>query len=460
MEAFFNKHILALLVISEILFAVNIGLGIWVGLLKKRIKKLQAQNNQDTLSIEKLSTQLQNHQKVSNKTKQHIESGTLVNEQRIKNLERFRKLYFELNDRLTQEAGNAKEADEQVAELNRLLDQQTIMIDKLKQSLEEYSEKYVLEHDMRVSLETTIKEMEGNTDQLHEELQITNKKLTSATMLEKELEHYRGRVDELEQTERQYLRESQKYQNELDDIHARMENPTPFGVVKLTEIEQLSSKLSKKEKEITSLRNECDTIAKQYEDLAASSLKKLEDMKRANMEEQINVQQMQFILEQSARALEEKSQEVKRLEEKILQGGLEASAETRELYNQQLAEQSELEVTFFDTADKVSQQLDGKPSEQMKELKQSLEEKRSNLRDERRELIDLHEDGNLFTDGGQENSSNSSEILKKENQRLQQKVARLQKKEEELVRKNKEITRLNKELEELEQKYLELVDAS
>ncbi len=449
MSDFIQNSNLLLLLFCEILFAAHVGMGIWVALLRNKIK----QQNSELEQREQAQLDQSEAPQASPEEIAGSDTGQaqLVNEQRIKNLERFRKLYLELSDKLEGEVANREAQDKQLAELNRLLNSQNHVITTLKRSIDEISNKYSLEQDSRAHLESQITKLEDNADALKDELERANKRLLRDSMLEDEISHFKDRVFELEQSERQLIHEAQNYRQALEENQNWQENPHPYGKVDIAEMDQLTSKLAQKDKEISLLRSECDTIAKQYEELASSSLTQIESMQTTTTEEQINIQQLQTILDQSARALEEKKQEVQQLEQALLAQNSSPTDETKEQYKQKLTQQNELEVTFFDTVEQAVELFDDIATDEMKILKQSMNEKSDSLKMERNELLNVREQVKL-------DNPTSTQQLQEENQKLKQQIEQYKRRTQQLQQKEKEIMRLNFELEKLENKYLELID--
>ncbi len=456
MNVFSNNLDLSLLILCEVLFVVHIMMGVWVGLLRHRIRKMKLKSAGQEKNIEWLESQLKLQKEGSQAVKESLSNGGQANSQRLQNLERFKSLYFKVNNSLHDKIHEHNELKKEIDELNQILNNQNNVISDLKNNINKISGKYSAEVNIRDELENHLCNLENTSDTLKQKLHRANQKLIDTPNLEKELARYKSSSEEYEHSERLLQSKLRSYKDELDEIHSRMENPHPYGAVKITEIEDLSHKLKKKEHELKQLRNECDTIARQYEMLATSSLKKQQAIQSKSASEKENAQKLESILKENARALEVKNQEIAALEMLIFDSGIRnIPSDSKAQYNKQISERATIEQALFNAAEEASVFFDKNSRAQMEQLQTSLTEKREALKQGFNEVETLHQNKSVLT---QASTNDNSQVLASENTKLKRQLEHFKQKSAELPKKDAEIMKLNEAVNQLEKKYLDLLN--
>jgi DNA repair exonuclease SbcCD ATPase subunit len=385
------------------------------------------------------------------------EQQLVTQQQRIDNLERFRGLYFELDKRISGEAADMQARDAQLQELCGVVSAQDTLIRELKDSVQEWVDKYGLAEAVRENLERTIAQLEDNADTLRRQLQQAERQQVQAALTGEELAHYKERVARLEDAERKLQREAQGYRSELEQIGPGLRGPNPYGQVRLVEIEHMSRQLKKKEDEIRHLRDECETIARQYEALASTSMKSVSEDTQVSTEQRARLQQLQASLAQTSAALAQKQAECEQLEglyQRLKNSGSKSAAD---LMESSFAERRELESQMRELAEQAEIFADDSSTRELADLRRALREKETVLETLRRTYQELKEqfievaseDANLKTD---------FEQLKKDNAGLRLQLIALRRDADQAQVQEAQVKKLRQELSDLEIRYLKLAE--
>jgi chromosome segregation ATPase len=387
----------------------------------------------------------------------------VTQKQRIDNLERFRDLYFELDKRMSGEAAEVQARDEQLQELCNVVSAQDTLIRELKDSVQEWTDKYGLAAVVRNNLEQTIAQLEDNADTLHRQLQQAERQQVQAALTGEELEHYKARVARLEETERKLQREAQGYRSELEQVAGPgPRGPGSYGQVRLVEIEHMSRQLKKKEDEIRHLRDECETIARQYEALVATSMKNASMKDGAgdgpiSAEQRARLQQLQESLAQTSAALAQKQAECEQLEGLYQRLKNAESKSAAELMDNSLAERRALESQVRELAEQAEIFADDSSTRELADLRRALREKETVLETLRSSYQELKEQ---FVEVASEDASLKTDFeqLKKDNASLRLQLIALRRDADRAREQEAQVKKLRQELADLEERYLKLAE--
>lgn len=446
---------------AQLWFIAAIALMLYALFLRKQAKRLSQDLTSANETIEQLQQPSESHGGSSAQAESDDHSGAdqqaliLSYQQRIKNLEKFRSLFFELEKKLNSELGNHANDDERLQDLIRLTAEQERVIAALKNSIEEISRKYSLEHDAKEKLQHHMETLNQSSEALKQKLEGAEKELVKINILETELDHYRKRINELEDSERLLQRKTHELQRDAEALGELKRNPHPYGEVKIQEIEHLSATLQKKEQEIKNLRSECETVARQYEQLATQSVRSIDELTKASQEEQINLQQMQAILERSAVEIAEKDKEIATLESLCMQLKGQDSVNAQQLLDKSIQDRADLQDAIFDIGEKVGK-LDTDNQEQLSQLRSTIEEHDQRLAASRADYRETKDESDQkFSDA--DLMEQELEQLRKENRSLKQSNNTSRRLQKELQERDQEIESLRDEIAMLEERCLELL---
>lgn len=272
-----------------------------------------------------------------------------------------------------------------------------------------------------------------------------------------EMNRYRERVHELESIEVRLQHELVDYRRRVTELESRPLAAPKHGVVRLKEIEDLSARLNQREDEIRRLRQECETIGLQYEELAMKSLEiageggELTDAQKEQLEE------LKRKLEENSAALARKKAECEMLENHYLE--LEENAElikASEKLQQSFMECDVLSLQQSDLHSQVESAVDQDAAEEMAKLRQTLADAEAALIDIR---ADYKEIKDQFVEIAQEEGAlrQSKEELEQECETLRREVNALSDVRKELATQQEELAKVRKEYSTMESRYLALV---
>lgn len=211
---------------------------------------------------------------------------------RVANLERFRRLYFDLESRMDQQLLATAEiaAETPIDEAAQFR-----QIDEMQASLDAAARQLSAEKHGKSELYALIDSLQRGTESLRQQLQFAKNQRRLAEQSLLELKRYKMRAETLE-TKAVHL------QQELAAHRARLPEVSPHP---LAALEQLQQQLQDKDREIRHLKIECDTVATQYEELATQHVAGASD---AQMTE------MKRLLDEHRAALTRKQAEIDMLE--------------------------------------------------------------------------------------------------------------------------------------------------
>lgn len=395
----FRKEFIFIL-IAEVFFlglvAALVGLLINRRKLRKERERSAALNNEIATIRQRLELTHQHLQSANNQIKALSNTSSkndplLLNyQQRIANLEKFKELYFELEDRLAQVSGDLKASND-------------------------------------VAIEVT------------------------------ESDRYKERVRVLEANEARLQQELIGYTRRIQELEAR-QSSKPYGAVRVREVDELSDRLHQRESEIRRLRQECETIGLQYEELAAKSLEIVSSREDLTDDQKAQLENLRRMLEENAAALARKQAECEMLENCYLELENNAqSGEAEEQLQQSQVECNALNEKRLNLGSQVEQTLESDAAEELIKLRQELANKEALLSDVREEYKEIKEQ---FVEVAQEQDElrKSNELLKHECEKLRHELEELNAVHLEVASQQKELEKLRSEYSKMESRYVALVE--
>ncbi|MFT3930402.1 MAG: hypothetical protein QM709_08925 [Spongiibacteraceae bacterium] len=382
------------------------------------------------------------------------ESTLLQNyQQRIANLEKFKELYFELEERAFQTENNG----EQVEQLQKLVEAQNQSIANLQNKLAIVSKNYGLELDLTEQLREQLQGLEESTDALQSNLERAQQQRDQAAMTAQDIERYRKRVRDLEVTETRLQQEVATNARRVKELESTRSHEPGYGAVRIREVEELNSRLKQRENEIRRLRQECETVGLQYEELAAKSLAMAAERDDLSDDQKAQVEQLKRMLEENAAELARKQAECEMLENCYLeleQGGeLEEAAERMQ---QSYAERNVLQEKRRDLNTQLATTATPDMVEELARLQQALADREASLNEVRSEYREIKEQ---FIQIAQEEGElrETQEALKQECEKLRSELSQLKDSRQELIDQQEELEKLRVEYAKMESRYLALV---
>ncbi len=268
---------------------------------------------------------------------------------------------------------------------------------------------------------------------------------------------YRERVRELETTERRLQEELVVHTRRIQDLEARQSSAPLFGAVRIKEVEEMNQRLKERESEIRRLRQECETIGVQYEELAAKSLELASGRDDLSDEQKAQLETLKQSLEENSAALARKQAECEMLENYYLE--LEQTAQSNEAatrMQQSYAERNTLQQQRRDLSGQVEFAANPEAAVEMSKLRDTLAEKESALNDIRKQYREIKEQFVAVAEEEDELRS-SNELLKQECDALRHELAEIKTAHQQIADEKKELERLRAEYSKMESRYLALV---
>ena len=271
-----------------------------------------------------------------------------------------------------------------------------------------------------------------------------------------EVNRYRERVQELESIEVKLQHELVDYRRRVSELESNRPTGPAHGVVRLKEIEDLSARLQQREGEIRRLRQECETVGLQYEELAMKSLAIAGEGGELTPAQKAQLEELKQKLEENSAALARKKAECEMLENHYLE--LEENAEllkASEKLQQSTAECDVLATQQVDLHNQVENAVDQGAAEEMAKLRQTLADTEAALAVMRDDYKEIKEQ---FIEVAQEEGKlrQSKEVLEQEQETLRREVAALSEVRQELASQQEELIKVRNEYSKMESRYLAL----
>lgn len=272
-----------------------------------------------------------------------------------------------------------------------------------------------------------------------------------------EMNRYRERVQELESIEVRLQHELVDYRRRVTELESRRPTAPAHGVVRLKEIEEMSARLQQREGEIRRLRQECETVGLQYEELAMKSLAIAGEGGELTAAQKAQLEELKQKLEENSAALARKKAECEMLENHYLE--LEENAElikASEQLQQSVAECDALAIQQLDLHSQVENAVDQDAAEEMAKLRETLVKTEAALTEMRDDYKEIKEQ---FVEVAQEEGElrQKKQALEQECEALRGEVAALSEVRQELASQQEELVKIRAEYSKMESRYLALV---
>lgn len=450
--------------LAEGCFLALVGVGVWLLATRRQLREEQRKSARYSEEISGLRQRLELVHQHLHKANDRIaelentqspqDDALLQNyQQRIANLEKFKELYFELDERLAQTQSDS----EQVSQLQKLVEAQNQSIDNLQARLKVVSKNYGMELDLTEELREQIQSLQESSGALKSNLESAQEQRDRAKMDAQAAKRYKKRASDLEVTEKRLQQELMAHSRRVKELESKPSPVATYGAVRIREVEDLSSRLQQRESEIRRLRQECETVGLQYEELAAKSLAMATQRGDLSDDQKAQLEQLKRTLEENAAELARKQAECDMLENCYLeleQGG--ELDETVERMQQSYAERNELHTQRRDLNTQVATTAVPEMVEELAKLRQALAEKEASLNEIRNEYREIKEQ---FVQISQEEGElrETQESLRQECEKLRSEVSQLSASRQELIDQQEELEKLRVEYAKMESRYLALV---
>ncbi|HET8710301.1 MAG TPA: hypothetical protein VFM32_02910 [Spongiibacteraceae bacterium] len=452
------------IVLTEGLFLALVTAVVWLLATRSKLREAQQESRRRAEEISGLRQRLElahQHLQTANKriaelknTHPQLDDALLQNyQQRIANLEKFKDLYFELDERLYHD----KNDSEQVEQLQKLVETQNQSIANLHAKLVLISKNYGTELNLTEELREQIQAIQESASELKSRLDHTKQQRDLVKMNAQDVERYKKRVHDLEVTETRLQQELATHSRRVEELGPNRSPAPAYGAVRVREVEDLNSRLKQRENEIRRLRQECETIGLQYEELAARSLAMAAERGDLSDDQRAQLEQLKRMLEENAAELARKQAECEMLENCYLAlehgGELEEAAERMQ---QSYVECKVLQVKRRDLNTQVATTASPEMVEEIAKLHQALADKEASLSKVRSEYKEIKEQ---FVQIAKEESElrETQEALRDECEKLRNEVNQLKENRQELVNQQEELEKLRAEYTKMESRYLALV---
>lgn len=449
------------IVIAEVFFLVLVAVGLGLLVIRRQLRKEReraARLNEEVSTLHQRLALTHQHLHAANEqikalqnAQQEKNDPLLLNyQQRIANLEKFKELYFEVEDRLQQYSDQAPE------HLQSEIDSQKQLIADLRNKLVSITRDYGAELDLTEGLREKISELEQFMSDLQGGLDEGERQRAAADTNAEDSGRYKERVRELESTERRLQEELVAHARRIQDLEARQSAKPLFGAVRIKEVEEMNQRLKERENEIRRLRQECETIGIQYEELATKSLELASGRDDLTGDQKAQLAALKQSLEENAAALARKQAECEMLENYYLE--LEQNAqpgEAAERMQQSYAERNTLQAQRRSLTDQVESAAEPEAAAEMVKLREVLADRETSLSDIREQYKEIKEQ---FVVVAEEESElrKSNELLKQECEKLRQELQEIKASRQGLAEEQKELEKLRVEYSKMESRYLAL----
>ena len=451
------------IIISEVLFLCLVIAFVWILILRHRLQQCQAEliatkpkldnANLKIVELERWLSAAQNARKSkASKSDEVSHKEVLQLKERIKNLEKFKVLYFKSeensNKRVSSQTGNS--------EIEQSVGEQGKIITSLKENLEKATKENKHLDYLSGDLFASVLRLETLNNELEKKLTHTKRQRAMAEKEVEELTHFRDQVTDLEQRQSRLQGKLSDKEDEISSL--KWERPKQnFGAVRIKEIEDLSGRLHARDAEVKRLRQECETIGKQYEDLAAKSLALASSNDDLSDEKKEELEQLKNKLEKNSEELALKQAECEMLEGYYLQlenGEVESDKVN---YLDSLVAKDELQNERDSLYQLVSPIIDDDSAQELLELKEGLSERATELEKVKQDYLDIkqqfievaHEEIALRTENHE---------LKTTCEQLKAKVLEMEEFQKNAREQAQELESIRDEYNKLESRYLSLVE--
>ena len=473
-----------LMILAEALFLTLVGIIVWHLITRQRLKKfrtqleilrrdykgvceekleLQKELHKSREQIKKLSEQLARIKKdiastppikvpppsASNDAKL-LESYQL----RIDNLERFKDLYFELEQQLDKISAADTEQLNLIDSLRSELAEQDQLIEDFRSQLLQLREKYASETAMCEQLEQTLDQLEGRAEKWKQQLQVSKNRCTVLEEELNELNTYRQRAQQLESRETKLQRELVDSRRRIKALEAQKNPDHRYGTVSVKEIDNLSLKLKQREQELRQLRQECETIGLQYEALATQSLDLASQNSELSNDQKIELELLRTKLEESNKALKHKQAEYEMLENYYLE--MDDNSQNENTFHQINDSQQDLAALNLmrdQLQVQISTLVGGDQAVELEQLRDQLMARESELQRVRSDYQQIRQQ---FLEIAQEDNQlrERYDNLKAENRQLSKQLDQMQENQGSSTAKDQELAKLRDAYAQMEARYL------
>lgn len=451
-------------IVAEALFLCVVVLAVWVLILRHRIRRYKEQlhENKDKLSqyhqriieLERWLSAAENARKPTPKSANSGSERTVRQlRERINNLEKFKKLYFKMEEK--QFSANKQQNKDQT-DIEESVSAQSSAISDLKGQLDKARKENEHLDNLGGDLYESVLRLESINNDLEKKLAHTKRQRALAEKEVEELRRFREEFKELESRESRLKAALHDKDEEISTL--KWDRPTnKFGTVRIKEIEDLSSKLHQRDAEVKRLRQECEIIGKQYEDLAAKSLALASVNDDLSDEKKQELEQLKQQLKDNAEALALKQAECDMLESYYLEleGGSKKVSESD--YQRSLEDKEELESERDQLYELVAPIVDKSVADDLVQIKSGLQDKSSELEKVKQDYMDIKQQ---FIEIAQEEVSLRTENheLRSLCDSLQEEINEFKRKEDSASEQKEELEKLREEYNKLESRYLSLIE--
>ena len=476
----------SIIIIAEVLFLVLVAALVWLSVVRKRlhrasktlalreqdcatlrehVEQLQAQLEQSKTRLKKRDEELSKVKaQAASQRKKALASppqngNSLASyKQRIANLEKFKSLYFELEQRIAEHnERDESEKDNQIEAFRGVIETQNRLIAELKADLDNINDKYELESDLANRLRDTVDSLEEGSSDLKKQLDHANRQRMLAEKDASDLQVYRERTQKLEITEQRLQQELVDYRRKVKEL-AEAPSAKQYGTVRIQEIEDLSHRLKQRDDELRNLRRECETIALQYEELAMKSLALASEDGSLTSEQRAQLEELKQKLESNTAELSRKQAECEMLENYYLE--LEARSDfdqTSSELQQALEERDALKDQRQELSVQIESACDPENTADLVQVREELSDRESSLDKIRR---DYHEIKSQFIELAQEEVELREQnlALKTECDTLRREINTLREAQHEAADHREELETLRSEYAKMESRYLSLLE--
>ncbi len=430
--------------------------------MQTEISALQSQLKQcrSTQKNSQTREEGQHSQQLKDSQLKNQETTKSAYKKRIANLEKFKELYFSLEKQVETSSGELEHGAKKIQVLQGIIDTQNQLIGDLKNELRKLSELHDIDGQQVDNLLNTIQQLENNSAELQEQLNHVKRQRLLAELDSDKLNQYKERVEELERVEKRLKRELEIHLQQSESLKQQLGAKAQHGTVRVREIENLSHQLAKRDDEIRRLRQECDTIALQYEELAMRSMEIAGASDNLSDEQKALLEELKQQLEDNSAELSRKRAECEMLENcymELQQQSTEANQTTLDM-EKSFREHDDLAGKQRKIGKEIASFTDPKTATELTDLRetltsreQALEKVRADYREIKQQFIEIAQDEAELRE--------TNKTLKAECTKLKNEINLIQQSQPDSDT-SEELAKLQAEYNKLEARYLALLENS
>ncbi len=364
--------------------------------LQERHEKLRSINKSNTDALKASTQKLKNanaeiekNRELLKKAEHNSTPNTNAYKRRIKNLETFREMFFDIEEKHENSLETQAQLQHEVEELKQKLNQQSDLIEQLSELTNKLEDENHDKEETIKDLKDVIQTLKDNIRDSQLKLNISEREQESLRAQLEHLDQLKSKVKAIEKQDKAIMESAEYNDGDLEGPGKSNIHETRISYGKESEYKSV---LKDKESQIKKLRLECNTLADQYEQLARLSFNESLTNTKEGSPEKMELKKTAGDFQENTKNLNEKRAEFETLENYYLE--LDSITGNEELVMQMDATNTmvkNLESENLNIVDRSLRYSSEENAQSLKELKEKLKDNQALLNKTREDYRSVEE---------------------------------------------------------------------